>query len=113
MFNSTHGSNFFDPDYKMLHILLRGSEPVQIRTSPVLFISFNIPAMTVDEFFGDKLVSNLALFLKVPSTMIRITKIVREDSGSRRRKRFTGLSVQVEIKQPPTNQTSSNSTNGL
>ncbi|KAG7317211.1 hypothetical protein KOW79_019509 [Hemibagrus wyckioides] len=108
--NGTHGSNFFDPDYKMMHVLLRGSTPVQISTSPLLFISFNLPAMTEEEFFGDQLVRNLALFLKVPSNMIRITNIVREDSVARRRRRATGLTVEVEIKQPPSNQTSANST---
>ncbi|KAI4871505.1 hypothetical protein NFI96_027165, partial [Prochilodus magdalenae] len=106
--NSTLGSNFFDPDYKMLHVLLRGSDPVEIKTSPVLFIAFNLPAMSEAEFFGDKLVTNLALFLKVPPNMIRITKIVRE--GSARRRRATGLTVEVEIKQPPVTQTSTNST---
>lgn len=110
--NGTHGSNFFDPDYKMMHILLRGSTPVQISTSPVLFISFNLPAMTEEEFFGDQLVNNLALFLKVPPSMIRITNIVRESSGAKRRRRATGLTVEVEIKQPPSNQTSANSTSG-
>lgn len=110
--NGTHGSNFFDPDYKMMHVLLRGSTPVQISTSPVLFISFNLPAMTEDEFFGDQLVNNLAVFLKVPPSMIRITNIVREDSGARRQRRTTGITVEVEIKQPPNNQTSANSTSG-
>ncbi|XP_053468790.1 PKHD1 like 1, tandem duplicate 1 [Ictalurus furcatus] len=108
--NGTHGSNFFDPDYKMLHVLLRGSTPVQITTASVLFISFNLPAMTEEEFFGDQLVNNLALFLKVPPSMIRITKIVREGGGARRRRSATGLTVEVEIKQPPTNQMSANST---
>ncbi|XP_036421459.1 fibrocystin-L-like [Colossoma macropomum] len=106
--SSTLGSNFFDPDYKMMHVLLRGSDPVDIRTSPVLFVAFNLPFMTEAEFFGDKLVTNLAAFLKVPPNMIRITNIIRE--GSARRKRSTGLSVQVEIKQPPVNETSTNST---
>lgn len=68
--------------------------------------------MTEDEFFGDQLVNNLAVFLKVPPGMIRITNIVRENSGARRRRRATGLTVEVEIKQPPTNQMSANSTNG-
>ncbi|MCJ8746157.1 hypothetical protein PDJAM_G00138700 [Pangasius djambal] len=108
--SGTHGSNFFDPDYKMMHVLLRGSTPVQISMSPVLFISFNLPAMTEEEFFGDQLVNNLAVFLKVPPSMIRITNIVREGSGAQRRRRATGLTVEVEIKQPPTNQTSTNST---
>ncbi|KAJ8389419.1 hypothetical protein AAFF_G00119570 [Aldrovandia affinis] len=107
--NSTvHGSNFFDSTYKMLNILVRGSTPVEIRTSPLLFIAFRLPAMTIDEFFGESLVRNLALFLKVPTNMIRITKVIREDSA-RRRRRSTGLTVEVEIGQPPAQQ-SSNST---
>lgn len=100
------GSNYFDPDYKMLKVLVRGSKPVEIRTSPVLFLSFELPAMTEEDFFGDNLVQNLATFLKVPADMIRITKIVREDGGARRRKRSTGLTVEVEIKKPPVQQTS-------
>ncbi|KAL7883851.1 hypothetical protein SRHO_G00015090 [Serrasalmus rhombeus] len=106
--SSALGSNYFDADYKMLHVLLRGSSPVEVRTSPVLFVALNLPFMTEEEFFGDKLVTNLAAFLKVPPNMIRITNIIRE--GSARRRRSTGLTVQVEIKQPPVNQTSSNST---
>ncbi|XP_051526679.1 fibrocystin-L-like [Myxocyprinus asiaticus] len=107
-FDSSHGSNYFDQDYKMMYVLLRGSESVQIRTSPVLFLAFNLPAMTEAEFFGTNLVNNLALFLKVPANMIRITKIVREGVSARRR-RSTGLTVEVEIRQPPV-QTSTNST---
>ncbi|XP_056153970.1 fibrocystin-L-like [Lampris incognitus] len=103
--NSTSGTNYFDQDYKMLKVLVRGSKPVEIRTSPVLFLAFQLPAMTEEEFFGDNLVQNLALFLKVPPNMIRITKIVREDGGSRRRRRSTGLMVEVEIKKPPIQQT--------
>ncbi|KAI5091821.1 fibrocystin-L precursor, partial [Silurus meridionalis] len=108
--SGTAGSNFFDPDYKMMHVLLQGSTPVQIITSPLLFISFNLPAMTEEEFFGDQLINNLAIFLKIPAYKIRITNIVRENSGAQRRKRSTGLTVEVEIKEPPTNQTSANST---
>uniref|UniRef100_A0A8C4EZ61 PKHD1 like 1, tandem duplicate 2 n=1 Tax=Dicentrarchus labrax TaxID=13489 RepID=A0A8C4EZ61_DICLA len=108
--NDTLGTNYFDQDNKMLKVLVRGSKPVEIRTSPVLFLAFELPAMTEDEFFGDSLVQNLATFLKVPPNMIRITKIIREDGSGRRRKRSTGLTVEVEIKKPPVQQTT-NSTN--
>uniref|UniRef100_A0A8C1B8X1 PKHD1 like 1, tandem duplicate 2 n=1 Tax=Cyprinus carpio carpio TaxID=630221 RepID=A0A8C1B8X1_CYPCA len=110
-FNSSHGSNFFDQDYKMMNILLRGSEPLQILTSPVLFLAFNLPAMTEEEFFGENLVSNLAAFLKIPPNKIRITKIVREGTNARRR-RSTGLTVEVEIREPPVQNSTSNSTEG-
>ncbi|KAG9259463.1 fibrocystin-L [Astyanax mexicanus] len=109
--SSLIGSNFFDPDYKMLYVLVQGSTPVEIRTSPVLFIAFNLPAMTEAEFFGDTLVANLAAFLRVPTNMIRISKIIRE--GSARRRRAAGLTVQVAIQQPPTIQTTTNSTSDV
>lgn len=109
--NATLGTNYFDQDYKMLKVLVRGSNPVEIRTSPVLFLSFELPAMTEDEFFGDSLVQNLATFLKVPADMIRITNIIREDGTARRRKRSSGLKVEIEIKKPPVQQTNTNSTN--
>ncbi|KAM7384669.1 hypothetical protein PAMA_011836 [Pampus argenteus] len=108
--NATVGTNYFDQDYKMLKVVLSGSTPVQIRTSPVLFIAFDLPAMTEDEFFGDNLIRNLAMFLKVPPNMIRITKIIREDGSARRRKRSTGLKVELEIKKPPVQETT-NTTN--
>ncbi|XP_024857831.1 fibrocystin-L isoform X2 [Kryptolebias marmoratus] len=104
------GSNYFDQDYKMLKVLLRGSTPVVIRTSPVLVLAFNMPAMTEDEFFSVNLMQNLALLLKVPPSMIRISKIIREDGGTRRRRRSTGLTVEVEIRNPPVQQIT-NSTN--
>uniref|UniRef100_A0A8B9H868 Polycystic kidney and hepatic disease 1 (autosomal recessive)-like 1 n=1 Tax=Astyanax mexicanus TaxID=7994 RepID=A0A8B9H868_ASTMX len=109
--SSPIGSNFFDPDYKMLYVLVQGSTPVEIRTSPVLFIAFNLPAMTEAEFFEDKLIANLAAFLRVPANMIRISKIIRE--GSARRRRAAGLTVQVAIQQPPTNQPTTSSTSDV
>ncbi|XP_077363579.1 PKHD1 like 1, tandem duplicate 2 isoform X2 [Festucalex cinctus] len=102
--STPHGSNFFDRDFKMLKVLLRGSRPVEIRMSPLLFVSFDLPAMTEEQFFGDRLVRNLAALFGVPSNNIRITKIIREDS--RRRKRSTGLTVELEIKKPPVQQVS-------
>lgn len=109
--NSTQGTNYFDQEFKMLRVLVRGSDPVEIRTAPVLFLSFELPTMTEDEFFGDNLVQNLAAFLKVPQSMIWITNIIREDGGARRRKRSSGLKVEVEIRKPPVQQTT-NTTNG-
>lgn len=106
------GTNFFDQDYKMLKVIVRGSQPVEVRTSPLLVIAFELPAMTEDEFFGDNLVQNLAAFLNIPPEMIRITQIIPGDAGARRRKRSTGLKVEVEIKKPPVQQ-KSNSTDGM
>ncbi|XP_041664378.1 fibrocystin-L-like [Cheilinus undulatus] len=102
--NATLGSNFYDPDSKMMYVILRGSGDIEIHLSPVLFISFELPTVTEEEFFGDKLVLNLATFLKIPSNKIWVTNIIREGAGSRRRKRSTGLRVDVEIRTPPKQQ---------
>ncbi|KAG8441696.1 hypothetical protein GDO86_010760 [Hymenochirus boettgeri] len=113
--NSTvNGDNYFDPANNMLYILVRGSTPVEIRTTPLIVVSFKLPAMTADQFYGDNLVRNLAIFLKIPKEKIRITKIIAE--GGRRRKRATGgLTVMMEIADPPnqSTNTSSNSTDSL
>uniref|UniRef100_A0A803KL97 Dual-specificity protein phosphatase 22 n=1 Tax=Xenopus tropicalis TaxID=8364 RepID=A0A803KL97_XENTR len=107
--SNVDGENYFDNDYKMLYILVRGSTPVVVRTSPLIIVSFNLPAMTEDQFYGANLVTNLALFLKIPVQKIRITKIIAE--GSRRRKRAAGgLTVSVQIADRPGQLT--NSTNG-
>uniref|UniRef100_UPI00398F2CC2 PKHD1 like 1, tandem duplicate 1 n=1 Tax=Pristiophorus japonicus TaxID=55135 RepID=UPI00398F2CC2 len=107
--SSVLGANYFDREYQMLNVLVRGSTPIEIHTTPVLFISFNLPAMTVDEFYGPDLAQNLALFLNVPLSKIRITKIVRE--AGRRRKRTTGITVEVEIGDLPSEQFSAGSSN--
>ncbi|XP_078395885.1 PKHD1 like 1, tandem duplicate 1 [Cetorhinus maximus] len=103
------GANYFDRTYQMLNVLVRGSTLIEVHTSPVLHISFNLPAMTVDEFYGPNLVENLALFLNVPPSKIRVTNIVRETG--RRRKRATGITVEVEIGEPPLEQFSSGRSN--
>ncbi|XP_030002867.1 PKHD1 like 1, tandem duplicate 2 [Sphaeramia orbicularis] len=109
--NASIGTNFFDKEYMMLKVIVKGNKPVEIRTSPLIVVSFNLPAMTEDEFFGENLVQNLAAFLNIPSNMIRITKIIRADGSARRRKRSTGMTVEMEIQKPPVQETN-NSTNG-
>ncbi|KAM9290514.1 fibrocystin-L-like, partial [Gastrophryne carolinensis] len=107
--SSVNGENFFDNDYKMLYILVRGSTPVEIRTTPLIVVAFNFPAMTVDQFYGANLVQNLALFLNIPASKIRITKIIPAGS-SRRRRAAGGLTVSVEISDPPSQQSTVNTT---
>lgn len=53
-----------------------------------------MPPVTVDDFFGENLVNNIALFLDIPSDKIRVVDIVREGS---RRKRAAEESLKVNI----------------
>ena len=54
--------------------------------------------MTIDEFFGDNIVENLATFLKVPKEKIRVMSVVRETS-SRRRRNTDSTVINFEIGQ--------------
>uniref|UniRef100_A0A6I8N1M6 Fibrocystin-L n=1 Tax=Ornithorhynchus anatinus TaxID=9258 RepID=A0A6I8N1M6_ORNAN len=98
------GENYFDRTSQMLYLLVKGSTPVEIHTTVVLFISFNLPEMLDDDFYNsNSLVQNLASFLKISPEKIRITRIIREQS--RRRKRSTKLVIELQIGDPPSQST--------
>lgn len=85
----------------MLYLLVKGTTPVEIHTTKVIFVSFQLPFLTDDDFYSShNLVRNLALFLKIPSNKIRISKIIRGENL--RRKRSMGLTIELEIGDPPT-----------
>ncbi|XP_039709652.1 fibrocystin-L isoform X1 [Pteropus medius] len=94
------GENYFDRTYQMLYLLVKGTVPVEIHTTAVIFVSFQLPAVTEDDFYSShNLVRNLALYLKIPNDKIRVSKIIRGESL--RRKRSLGLTVELEIGDPP------------
>ncbi|XP_058524528.1 fibrocystin-L isoform X1 [Ochotona princeps] len=94
------GENYFDRTYQMLYLLVKGTSPVEIRTTKVIFVSFQLPSVTVDDFYNPhNLVQNLALFLKIPRDKIRVSKIIRGEGL--RKKRSLGLPVEYEIGDPP------------
>ncbi|XP_042639560.1 fibrocystin-L [Orycteropus afer afer] len=99
------GENYFDRTYQMLYLLVRGTIPVEVHTIAVIFISFQLPAVTEDDFYSShNLVRNLALFLKIPHEKIRVSNVLR--GKSLRRKRSMGLTIELEIGDPPTQFTS-------
>ncbi|MBZ3876694.1 Fibrocystin-L [Sciurus carolinensis] len=94
------GENYFDRPYQMLYLLVRGTTPVEIHTAAVIFVSFQLPAITEDDFYSShKLVRNLILFLKIPSDKIRVSKIMRGENL--RRRRSMGGTIELEIGDPP------------
>ncbi|TKC41541.1 hypothetical protein EI555_014575, partial [Monodon monoceros] len=94
------GENYFDRTYQMLYLLVKGTIPVEIHTTSVIYVSFQLPAVTEDDFYSShNLVRNLALFLRISSDKIRVSKVIRGESL--RRKRSTGLTVELEIGDSP------------
>ncbi|XP_021351282.1 fibrocystin-L-like [Mizuhopecten yessoensis] len=95
------GTNFFDRDSNILYVLVRGSSPVKIVTNPSFIVSFQIPALTAEEFYGEALIHNLALFFDVPPEKIRVVNVVRESGRRRRRDVAEDMEIQFEISDPP------------
>ena len=92
------GTNYFDRATQMLYVLVRGSTPVDIVTDETILVTFNVPFMTVDEFFGERIVQNLAAFFDIPPEKIRFAEAVSE---SNRRKRSDTFTFTIEIANPP------------
>ena len=98
--NGAHGDNYFDNDWNLLYVMIRGPTPLEIRTSPMITLSFSMPAMTVDEFFGENIANNLALFLGIPAENIIVADAVAE--SRKRRKRDQSVQVGTHRKESTT-----------
>ncbi|CAH8644615.1 unnamed protein product [Heterobilharzia americana] len=98
------GTNYYDDSNQMLYVILKGEAIITVKLSQLVKVSFGLPAMTVDQFFGSEVVSNLAKFLGIPAENIRVVKVVSESStvsGRRRRRSTSGVFVELEISSPP------------
>ena len=92
-----NGENYFDRDTQSLYLVLRGASIIEIKTTPVVIVSFGVPAVEADEFFEVNLVSNLAALLQISEEKIRVVEIIREDSRKRRRRAADEVEVVLEI----------------
>lgn len=106
------GDNYYDPVTQLLYLLLRGPDPVDIVVSSVVQISFSLPPMTVDEFFGENIVSNLAVFLGIDPSNIIVVDITSESSRRKRgtasnlrfKRQSEGVTVDLIVSTPPEDQ---------
>ena len=116
--SNVYGENYYNRDLQMLYIMVRGAEPVDIRTAPVVMVTFGVPASHLDDFYEEDLVNNLVGYLDIDESQIRIVDVIAEDSARRRRAAGedefevafeigNGPSMTIEI---PENETVSNST---
>ena len=84
------GTNYFQRSAKLVHIVLRGGHVVDIKTTPMITLTSGL-VVAEDQFFEENLLKNLADLFGIPEANIRITSIVREDSGRRRKRDEIGV----------------------
>lgn len=100
------GTNKVDHERGEHTIIIKGPTPVNVITSEVLIVSFGLPAMTVEYFYGANIVEHLAHFLSIPLTKVRVVNVVSENSKFRRNKRDSnGISAAVEVGDEPSSGT--------
>eukprot|EP00794_Sanderia_malayensis_P006712 gene6712-7474_t len=112
-FSGNPGLNYFDNAEKLLHILVKGSEFFEIRTTPVIQLSMGVSTTSVStsDFFKKNLVKNLAALLGIDPSKVRVMEVISA-SGTRRRRATSSLSyVNVQIGDPPQTTTNTSATN--
>jgi hypothetical protein len=96
------GTNYYDKDRGEITFIIMGPEQIDIKSADTIIVSFGIPALTVADFYGDNLVENLAAFLNIPLTKVRIMNVVSAAGNGRRKRRSSnGITVEVEIGDEP------------
>ena len=107
----SHGTNYYDRTEEKLYIVIRGSTPVRVETTPVIQLGIDLPPVTVDEFFETNLIQNLAFLLGISPNRIRIVNVVSEGGTRRKRQSEERTRVEIEIGDAPSNETTTNNNN--
>ena len=101
--SNVYGENYYSRELQTLYIMVRGDVPVDIRTAPVVMVTFGVPATHLDDFYEEDLVDNLVGYLGIDESQIRVVDVIAEDS-ERRRRRSVGegeFEVGIEIGEGP------------
>ena len=93
--NDQPGANFYERSDKRLYFILRGNTPITIRTTPVIQIALNLAPVTVDQFFEENLVFNLATLLGIDQSAIQIVEVISEASRRKRQTEVTTIYIQI------------------
>ncbi|GFS10808.1 polycystic kidney and hepatic disease-like 1 [Elysia marginata] len=97
-----NGENYLSRAESTLFWTQCGNSEVTVTRKDVIIVSFTLPAMTDEEFFGEQIVENLAGFLNVDPRKVRVVNIVSDTSSSGRRKRqLQQTTFYVEIADKP------------
>ena len=101
------GANFFDRSTLTMYFVVKGDAKIKLETTMVIQLRFDMASITVDAFFEEKIVSNIAYLLGIPESRIRVTNIVGIPRIFRRQVDhvFNNVTILIEIGDPPHNMT--------
>ncbi len=94
-YSNSSGANLFYK--KQIYFAMAASDVIDLQIAPVLLVSYDVPAITPDQFFEPaNLVRNFALLLGIDESKIRSVNIVRS-TGSRRRRRDASNEITISL----------------
>ena len=95
------GANYFDVERKELHVLIKGSGVINIALTPQIILAATFEVISEEDFFGKNIISNLANFLNIDASKIKIMDIISESNRRRRsvrhKRNAAGISVTFMI----------------
>lgn len=70
--NKTTGDNYLSMSEKKLFWMMCGPDPIKIQVVDVIVLSmtFPAPAVSEQEFFGEQIIQNIALFFNIPFSKV-------------------------------------------
>lgn len=95
------GANYMDRDWSQMNIIIKGPLPVEVVTTPVIVVGFNVPTLTMDQFFGPNLLNNLATFLSIDPSKVRTMNVVSGVSKRRKKRSGSNTLYYVEVGDGP------------
>ena len=98
-YSHTSGSNYYDYKEQTMHLFIKGSTPVSIKTADVVQLSFSL-SVSLDQFFDpSQFLTNLAFLLNIDTSTIRIVNVISE--SRRRRETSIDQTLTIEVGEPP------------
>ncbi|OAF68924.1 hypothetical protein A3Q56_03331, partial [Intoshia linei] len=99
--DGTSGANIYDTMSKTLYLTVQSSIDYKISIVAVVRFSFDLPDMTIDDFFGVDIINNLRIFLGLDPSQVRIVNIISESNALQKKRAIGKLSVQLEFGDNP------------
>ncbi|OWF49746.1 Fibrocystin-L [Mizuhopecten yessoensis] len=98
------GTNFYETESKLLHLIVCGDGSVDIKVSKAVFMHISLPSMSDEDLHLTNLLKHLAQFLGVAEELVKVREAITDTES--RHKRATGSTTYVvQIADQPCNTT--------